>query len=211
MTSIPFDAVLSVEKGSALLLAWLVIRYVDDARVRAFTILHKSTGAHHVDESIRAWRTTLPAAAARSVQHDEHWKSVPRFLFHEMEPLLLDGESVRGSLHASERWNERRRLFVRRATFIQPWTSLVLADRGAIFGMAEQPERPLMHAFGANVVVVPPDAVASAAVETVEGNGAAVNRLRLDLARGTATIFYEVAFDGQVTAGETVAQMVRMR
>jgi hypothetical protein len=77
--------------------------------------------------------------------------------------------------------------------------------------MAEQPERPLMHAFGANVVVVPPDAVASAAVETVEGNGAAVNRLRLDLARGAASIFYEVAFDGQVTAGETVAQMVRMR
>ena len=211
VTSIPFDAVLSVEKGSALLLAWLVIRYVADARVQAFTILHKSTGAHHVDESIRTWRATLLTVSARSVQHDEHWKSVPRFLFHEMEPLLLDDECVRASLHASERWNEPRRFFVRRATFVQPWTSLVIADRGVIFGMAEQPERPLMHAFGANVVVVPPEALANAAIQTAEGNGAAMYRLRIDLARSGVSISYEVAFDGPVTAGETVAQMVRMR
>jgi hypothetical protein len=210
LTSIPFDAVLSVEKGSALLLAWLVIRYVTDALVQAYTILHKSTGAHHVDESLRAWRATGQAVAARPLQLDDHWKSVPRFLFHEMEPLLLDGESIRGSLHASERWKESRRFFVRRAVFVQPWTSLVIADRGLIFGVSEQPEEPGLYAFGANVVVVPAEVVAGVAVETDEGKGAAVNRLRIDLARNGASLSYEVAFDGPVTAGETVAQMVRM-
>jgi hypothetical protein len=49
VTSIPFADLLAIEKGSALLLAWFVARFVESGRLQTLTILHKSTGAHHFD------------------------------------------------------------------------------------------------------------------------------------------------------------------
>ena len=94
-TSIPFDTILLIEKGAALLLGWLVICFAHESAPHAITILHRTTGVHHFDEAIRRWRASLPVIEhAPSLPPDEHWKSVPRFLYYEIEPVLLEEERL---------------------------------------------------------------------------------------------------------------------
>jgi hypothetical protein len=209
-TSIPFANLIAVEKGSALLLAWFVARFVDDGGLRRFTILHKSTGAHHFDEAIRLWRETLPSMdRSPDLPPDEHWKSVPRFLYYEIEPLLLETERLHASLHSAQRWAERRRFFGTRYTFVQPWASALFADRSIVAGIAEQPLEPNMHAFGANVVIVPYHAITGATFVERSVQHLIAHELRIELARGGCTTSLAVPFDGNRAEGEAVAVMVR--
>lgn len=71
----------SLEKGSALLLSWFVIRYVEDGRLVDVTILHKGVGTHHFDHVIAWYRTHAdPVQWERGSVSQDGWKSVPRFL-----------------------------------------------------------------------------------------------------------------------------------
>jgi hypothetical protein len=131
-----------------------------------------------------------------SMHGDEHWKSVPRFLYYEIEPVLLANEGLHASLHATERWAERPRFFRVDHTFVQPWSSALFAGRSLVLGTAEQPIEPTLHAFGANVIIAPYSAIAAATVSERPVREVIARELRVDLSRDACSTSIVLPFDG---------------
>lgn len=193
--SIPFRDVLLIEKGSALLLSWFVVRYVEDGQLKDMTVLHKSVGSHHFDNMIGWFRTHGDTVRweGDSVSPDG-WKSVPRFLFHEMEPVLVAGEVPSFGLHSSEQWTETRRLWRRRRLFRKPWAGLFLSPHGVVAGIIAEPHSQELT-FGVDVFVAPSGAIVSMSVGRIDGPAGPVPVVRTFVARGGALHSFDIPFD----------------
>lgn len=193
--SILIRDVLMIEKGSALLLSWFVIRYVEDGRLVDVTILHKGVGTHHFDNVIAWYRTHAdPVRWEGGSPSPDGWKSVPRFLFYEMEPVLVAGEVPFLGLHSSEQWGETRRLWARRRVFRKPWAAFFLSPYGVVAGVVEAPQSREMT-FGANVLLAAPGAVARMSVDFAPAHGGPVPVIRTFVSRGAVLHSFDIPFD----------------
>ena len=78
--SIPFKAVLCIESGTALMLAWTVIHFADTGSARSETVLHRAIGHHHFAAAVRAYRLDsqgdAPANAGPPMAWPETWAEV---------------------------------------------------------------------------------------------------------------------------------------
>ena len=193
VSSIAFDDIVVLEKGSALLQAWFVLRYADNGALRTLTVLHKAIGSHHFDDAIRTYRSLVGASASPSLAESDEWQHIPRYLAQELMPVLIDGERVLASCRTSEAWHEERRRWRRSAHCARPWSSLLLTDRGIVYGVSETGERPHLLSFGGNIWCAPRDAL-QIALPVEKGNGhCRVPELRITLARHSVRYAVEAA------------------
>lgn len=201
--SIPFDDVLVVEKGSALLLAWLVIRFRDGESLRSLTILHKAIGAHHFDDAIRTYRRLAAGEPLTAPIRggSEEWQQIPRYLAQELMPILIDGEHVLASTHTAEQWHEKRRRWRRTEFCAQPWSAFLVTDHGLLYAEAEKPERPDLLSFGSNVWCAPSGAFRMSRFVEKNGNHCLSPTLRLTFTRGSVRHDFDAAVPSEEAIG----------
>lgn len=178
--SIPFTSVLLVEKGSAMLQAWLSIQYEDNGGLQRITILHKAIGSHHFDDAIRTYRrlsqTGIPSVGAES----DSWQHIPIYVAQELIPVLVDGEHVTSSTHTTEQWKNEWRRWRHFDCCVQPWSAFLVTDYGYVYAEAEKSRERGLWAFGANVWCIPADVIRG--VSFVPGE---TTHLHLALTRGS--------------------------
>ena len=73
------------------------------------------------------------------------------------------------------------------------------------------PALPGIHTFGANVTIVPHDAIAAVGVVEKTIGGDLARELLIDVSRGGSTFVVGVPFDGNRDAGDAVVAMLRRR
>jgi len=203
--AIPLADVLVIEKGSALLQAWLVIRFREGDALQRITILHKAIGSHHFDDAIRTYRRLAAAAKIVTWPHEStEWQQVPRYLAQELVPLLVDGEHLLASTHTAEEWHDVRRRWRRVEHCARPWSGLLLTDRGIVYGEAETPRRPSELAFGVNVWCAPPAAIRVMQVVAHSSEHCEAPALRITLTRGSVRHDFDAAMPSE-TAGSAFA------
>lgn len=159
VTSIPLDDVLVAEFGSALLLGWLVVRYVASGQVREATVLHGSTSGEHLAALVRDVRALVasPTRSALDVApslRGTPW-SGPRLLVAKAAPLLLPDEHPAVVASAEERWRLRQTRFGRSRPQCVSAPALVgVSDVGWVLVRGEPRADPTSYAFGVSVLSV---------------------------------------------------------
>jgi len=199
--SIPYETVLGVESGSALMLAWVVLWHAEAGAPQATTVLYRALGRKHVTALLRAYRAAssptrlgdrdcLPAWAAV-------WDKLGARYREEIEPLLLDGERplsavAWNTLHG--RWRNGRSDHV---VSVAPAGGIVASSDG-LFLVGEDPQTLQgSPGFGVNVHCVPSDALRAATLADVTTGGPWLLELRLALGRSGATETVLARFPGE--------------
>ena len=180
--SIPFANVLTLEKGSALLQAWLSLRYEENGALQHLTILHKAIGNHHFDDAVRTYRRVAKSECAISAGRGESkiWQHIPPYLAQELIPVLVDGEHVHLSTRTTDEWKEERRRWKRVEHCVRPWSAFLMTDHGFLYAESEKSSDRDLWAFGANVWCIPPDELSVSSLEVDESA-----HVKLVLTRGT--------------------------
>lgn len=213
--SIPFAQILSVELGAALLLGWLVIRHVDAGHVTSTVVTFSTTGSHHFEAVVRAYRelTALQMIQKEvAIPHADVWRSTPPFLRSAVEPLLLDDELVIGAVEWQESWRSRKHgWFTLRSCASTPGL-LLLSRVGLLWASSEPRVRPDMLSYGVDVTSIDWKALRSASIEHAAAGSVAM-RVRLALERQGIPICLEIPLDSEAgqTADTAVDLVERLR
>ena len=209
LVSIPFDAVVSVESGSALMLAWLVIRHMEGGPFHSVTVLYRALGRHHFAAAIRAYRSATCSDvgcdhACPSTWPDT-WHQIGERYREELEPLLIEGEvpllvAVWPALNGGRRRRRRNGLVC-----VVPAGALVVSTH-CVFCIGDDPRAfPRSPNFGINVLCVPFNALRAASLVDKTTDGAFALALRLEIGRVGSTMIVEIPFPGEsLTAVENV-------
>jgi hypothetical protein len=197
--SIPFAQILSVELGAALLLGWLKICFVDGGPVTSTVVTFSTTGSHHFEAVVRAYRelTALQMIQKEvAIPHANVWHSTPPFLRSATEPLLLNDEPVIHAVNWRESWRSRKRgWFTLRSCASTPGL-LMLTRAGLLWASSEPRVRPDVMSFGVNVTTINWQAIRSASLEHAAKDGTAA-RLRLGLEQQGISMCLEIPFDDE--------------
>lgn len=103
LQEVPFQSLLSVDIGSALLLGWLSFRFVEYDSVSKRTLLFRASGARHFEAAVRMHRSLAAgpgceSSSATALTWSEVRARAPHS-FSVVEPLLL---ASRGRASSSE-------------------------------------------------------------------------------------------------------------
>jgi hypothetical protein len=170
-----FDQVLWVELGSALLLGWLVIRFVEGGSLRSLSLFYPATGTHHFEAILRAYRSLAQTHAEAPPAALIDWPNVAGpvepLLRERVERLMVEGERTVGLFVSLARWQTDRR--ARRTWRIWksaplctvPSSLLLVSNLGFLYAVDEPPLRPGTLSFGVNVVAISRRQVKSAALK----------------------------------------------
>jgi hypothetical protein len=213
--TVPFTRMLSVELGAALLLGWLRVCYVDAGQVTSTVVTFSTTGSHHFEAVVRAYRaltarqTTQEGGAMSSA---DVWRSTPPYLRSAIEPLLLDDESVIGTVQGRETWQSRKRGWSTIRSCPSTPGLLMLSRVGLLWASSEPRMRPDMLSYGVDVTSIDWTALRRASVEHAEDRGVAV-RVRLALERQGIPTCLEIHLDedARQAADAAVDMMERLR
>lgn len=163
--SIPFDRVLCVEVGSALLLGWLVITFENERALSRSSLFYTSTGSHHFEAAVREYRRLTEKARAVSqgetIGWHAAWRLTPRSQVDLLKSLITDDEKPLDILRFREKWEEgeKRNRKICQAT---DGILLVTGRRGFLCITEERPINPGMLAYGINACCFPASAIRSA-------------------------------------------------
>jgi len=207
--SIPFEAVLCIESGTALMLGWMVIHFADAGSARSATVLHRAIGHDHFAAAIRAYRlqacSDLPARGAPPLAWPEVLSGVEERHREELGPLLIAPElPLSAAAWPALCGRERRRRHGNRVSATQ--AGAVVGSTHGVFIVGDDPHTPPGSLnFGVNVVCV-----AAAAVQIVDLmdrtiSGPSAVAIRLHLRRGDTSMSLEVAFPGSALDGVRTA------
>jgi len=195
--AIPFDRVLRVELGHALVLAWMVIHFAESDRVESETVFFRSSGSHHLQAAVRAFRSRK--APELSLHADEAWRAAcarsPLYLRDDLPRIVLEGEPTLEVVRSSERWGGDGRGRRRAPRCVSPAGIAALSPRALFVAQSESPSRPGGLAFGVNATAVERAAIRRCGMETGSRSGTDVARLLVDVGDREAFERLELPFD----------------
>jgi hypothetical protein len=198
--SIPFDTILSVELGNAILLGWFAIRCAEDKNVSCCALSFTNTGKHHFERAIRAYRATTGRAYRRSPNTGMDWTDVwmhtPRTQVEAVKSLVIEGENPVGAIRSSELWGSQKRRWKRIPVCFTADGIVISTNVGVIYSVDEPLARPDIYSFGVNVSCIPFEAIRSVRIFEEKSLGIRIPSLRLHLRRAGVTAEVDIPFDG---------------
>ena len=198
--SIPFDQVLYIELGSALLLGWFSAEFVVDDKPSCATLFFPATtGMKHFDIAVRKYRRiTGPAYDKLSVDAMDWadiWQSTPTTEVDHLMPLIIKEELPFNILRSSELWITGKRRWKSIPICLSTNGILVSTNFGFIYATEEAPVRPHVFIFGVNVSCIAFDALKAARLREKRMHGRTLCFLRLKIDRGNVTVDFDIPFD----------------
>jgi hypothetical protein len=196
--SIDLGSVHSIEIGSALTLAWFVVRYAGPGGPAACPVLFSAHGLDHFRSIVRAHLDRGPRAPAPGPPALD-WPGVlretPAYLSSELAPVTRETDPPLAVLRTAERWAGERRPWGGGAVCLLAAGLLAATPLGLLWAASETRTRPDGLSFGVNVTAVRSDRVASACISSRAVHGTAVPVLRVRAGDGPAATELEVPFD----------------
>jgi hypothetical protein len=200
--SIPFDQVFYVELGNALLLGWFSAEFVLDNKPSCATLFFPATtGMKHFGIAVRKYRSmigpTHDQLPADAIDWPDIWQNTPTTEVDHLMPLILKEELPFSMLRSSEFWISRKRRWKSIPVYLSTNGILVSTNFGFIHATEEAPVRPDVFSFGVNVFCIAFDALKSARILEKRTYGTHLYVLRLEIARGSVTVDFDIPFDGR--------------
>lgn len=198
---IPYDRILSLEMGTALLLGWLSILFIEKGRLSRLSILFKTTGFNHYEAAVREYRAIAGAKCTwgerggrtSSVKVPDEM-TVPYLA--KVRQLLLDRERILYSIHSPRLWGREKRLWKFAPVCIAGEGVLLMTNLGLLFAADDTDMLPNVLSYGVNVWCIPRDAVRTTAIIEKILHQTRVPFLRLSLRRDSAEAILDVPFAG---------------
>jgi len=195
--AIPFNRVLAVEHGHALLLGWFVVRYAEGGRLSTCPLLYRATGGHHFVAAVRAYRrlvsnAKVPDPAAPATSWHAALAAFPSDLETLLWDVLLSGERPLGVVRSKEAWSSRKRRIRRSHVCVSTPGAFIATSHGLLHVRRAAPSSPGALNFGVNVSCTPPDVAVSTAM--VESSTDGPSHLLLRVTRSSATLEFRVPF-----------------
>ncbi|MBN1829560.1 MAG: hypothetical protein JW884_10510 [Deltaproteobacteria bacterium] len=184
--SIPFNRVLYIEIGSALLLGWLVITFENERALSRSSLFYTSTGSHHFEAAVREYRRLTEKAHAISQGENigwyAAWRLTPRSQLDLLKSLTTDDERPLDILRFREKWKEGEK---RNKKICLTTDGILLAmDRGGcLYITEERPISPGILAYGINACCFPISAIRSAMVVKRTNKNSVSDYVRIELER----------------------------
>ena len=197
---VPFDKVLLVEIGTAHLLGWFSIRFVDEGKIIRLSMLFRSVGIEHFAAAVRQYRMADAKDHLKGHVHNpapwkQIWAKVPKPQESAIEPLIAEGEHALGVVKTSQSWGIRKRLWQEVPVCQSCDGVLIPTNFGLIYAADEASVSPDMRSYGVNVSCIPRRAIAAASIRHELTRSAFLGRLWLELRRGDTTMPFELPFD----------------
>ena len=215
---IPFDRVLCINLGIALLMGWFSVRFARGGKPHCLSLLFKSSGFDHFAAAARTYRSRCggdprwgrvdshPPPAGASSSRADPVRGV-------LCQVMLEGERPACEVRHQARWIREKRRWKEVSRGLVGEGVLVLTRRGLLYASSEPDTAEDLWSYGRNVLVMPSEAVVSARIVTKSEHRLSIGHLRLTLARGSASVEIDVPFDDSPTAGarEIAARLNRRR
>ena len=197
--SVPFNRILSVELGHALVLGWLRIRIFAAGGALCETILFASSGIHHFQAAIRAFRSGRAQPVPASCD-DPAWRecrdATPPWLSAEWPGLILEGEAPAAFLRSSERFEAKAASRGSGLVCVSPWSAAVVTERTLFLVESQRPLRPSDLVFGVNATCVDRSAIHACRIEPDSAGGGVVRgRLVAGAPSDDQVLPLEIPFD----------------
>lgn len=195
--SIAFDRIISVELGSALILGWLVIQFVDQDRLSSTALFFPtSSGKEHFHQAVREYRKTFKPIEGHRRVPSRLWADVwPKSSLLQMERLRLltrEGEFLIFIIFSSEIWSARKRFWRRVPICTRAKGIFVATEFGFLHAVDEPPRRPGMPSFGVEVLCLPPEVLRSAVPGEEPYLDKTLPVLRLGAGRNSVTTYFHI-------------------
>ncbi len=198
--AIPFEQVLYVELGHALLLGWFAIRFIKEDVLCQTALLYNATGRHHFAAAIRQYRALIAGRAGNGFPMVDQslwtdvWSHTARYQEKELKSLVIARERPVALLRSGELWVTERRW--RKDKFICLTTDgICVATDCGFFSLRDEPaQQPNMSSFGVNVSCIAPDAIQSATLLERTLHTIPLRFLRLTLGRNSVITQFDVPF-----------------
>jgi len=198
--SIPFDQLLYVELGNALLLGWFSLELALDDKPSCTTIFFQATtGMKHfgiaVSEYRRMTKPTHNLLPSKIIDWADIWRHTPKTEVDHLKPLIITEELPFNMLRSSEQWILRERRRKKIPAYLSTNGILVSTNLGFISATEETPVRPGVVSLGVNVSSITFDALRSVRLREKRMYGRLLPFLRLELARGSVAVDFDVPFN----------------
>jgi len=197
--SILFDQVLYIQIGSALSLGWFAIQFVENEKTFCTTLFFTVTGIKHFETLIRNYRRMAVSNCDRfppKIDWVDIWHRTSMTQVDRLKSLVLKEELPFSMLRSSELWILRKRRWKSIPVCLSTNGILVSTNFGFIHATDEPCVRPKIFSFGVNVSCIPHHAVKSARLLEKWIHGRLLPSLRLELARGSVAVDFDIPFDG---------------
>jgi hypothetical protein len=197
--NVPFDQIIWVEVGSALLVGWFVIGFEAEGQLASISLLFPaSSGMRHYQAAVREYRRIASAGSdPRCFQGTDALPDGPATLANAVRSLLFTGERVIYVARSSETWGAAARGRRRAPTCFARAGFLVLTDRGIIHALEEPGMRPEMTGFGVKATCYPLETVTFASVVETRVGETGLRFVRLHLRRGSVSFQLDAPVDGE--------------
>jgi hypothetical protein len=207
--NIPFSQVICVEIGSALLLGWIAIHFIENGQLSCASLFYTARGSHHFERVTHKFRQlhgkTKNHWPAESIKWTEIWEQTPKPQTEILKSIILEEEKPVYLFRSTETWGTEKRK--RKQVCLAAEGLLLVTDCGLIYAVDERPIRPHIRSYGVNVYCIPPGALYSLAHIEKEEYGLCRHIFRLQAGTPPATIGLDIPFDGN--ANDNVADFLR--
>ncbi|MGQ9648464.1 MAG: hypothetical protein ACUVWO_18235 [Thermodesulfobacteriota bacterium] len=198
--SIPFDQLLYVELGNALLLGWLSLELVVNDKPSCATIFFPAaSGMKHfgiaVPEYRRMTKPTHDLLPPKTIDWVDIRRHTPKTEVDHLNPLIVKEELPFNMLRSSEQWILRKRRRKNIPVYLSTNGVLASTNFGFICARGERPIRPDSVSLGGNVSSISFDVLRSARLREKRMYGRLLPFLRLELARGRVAVDFDIPFD----------------
>jgi len=206
---IPFPQVICVEIGSALLLGWLAIHFIENGQLSCTSLFYTSRGSHHFERAVRIFRQLYGKTNnhwfAEGIKWTDIWEQTPKPQAEILKSIILEEEKPVNLIRSTETWTTEKR---RRKQFcVAPEGRLLITDGGLLHAVDERPIAPHILSYGVNVCCMLPDTLYAASYLEKEEHGLCRHILRLQAGKPPAIMNIDIPFDGN--ANDDVADFVR--
>ena len=209
---VPYDRVVSVRLGSAVLLGWFTIQYEEKEKLASIALLYAaSTGIGHFHRAIREYRKRLKPIDGHqrlpSRLWAEVWLRASNLQMERLQFLQREAEYPSFLIHSSETWSTVKK-FWRRVPVCTKMKSLFVATNfGFFYAVDEPPKKPGMPKLGVDVCCLPPEAIKSAVLVEEAGEGKTPPFLKLGIGRNSPLAPMEIPLD--LDASRSASDLVR--
>ncbi len=192
LTSIDFKDILYFNIGSALLLSWISITYVQDGKLKCMPILFGSTGKHHFAKALRVFKkyniaintddsrldSFSPSAFIHRIKDKIH-RNYLKTLLSEQEKCILTFSCQ----YLWERVSNRRGLFRRnnRITFLTNKATVLLTNKALLIA---RDELKVSIDSGIDIFNISLDKIKHIAVFEENTDGENIYKLKINFIKG---------------------------
>ena len=198
---IPFDRVLTVELGSALLLGWFVVRYVDGHAVVCYAVLHGARGREYFAEAVQEYRCITCGDLARRRQMAtrstaELWAIALPDLTAKLKAVLIDGECILDFVYTRELWAKAKKRWRTVPVALVAPSVLVATDRGVLLAQRESASKPDSMNFAVNVICISDGAIRAVTLDNRTAHGIPYRALQLVVGRDPTAMPVDIPLSG---------------